>query len=58
LSGDSGNLKKLYFYIYESPNQVGERLQLSVKQDEKDLEKTFEPLDFETLMKKIGFYQR
>jgi len=58
LSGDSGNCDKLYFYIYESPNQVVERLELSIKQDAKDLEKTLEPLDFETLLKKLGFYQR
>jgi len=58
LSGDSGNCDKLYFFIYESPNKVVERLEVSINPDDKDVEKSSDTLDFESFVKKMGFYQR
>ncbi|MEJ2260731.1 MAG: hypothetical protein P8X83_03600 [Nitrosopumilaceae archaeon] len=57
MSGGSGDGDKLYFYIYESHNKVTERIPLTIHK-ESDLEKTLDSLDFETLVKKVGFYQR
>jgi len=58
LSGDSGNRDKVYFFIYESPNKVVERLELSISKEDNDDEKSSDTLDFESFVKKMGFYQR
>ena len=57
MAGGSGECGKLYFYIYESPNKVTERIPLTIHK-ESDLEKTLDSDDFETLVKKVGLYQR
>jgi len=57
LAGGSGECGKIYFYIYESPNKVTERIPLTIHK-ESDLEKTLDSLDFEYLVKKVGFYQK
>jgi len=56
LSGGSEECEKLFFYIYESPNKVTERIPLAIHK-ESDLEKTLDPLDFANLVKKVGFHQ-
>ena len=58
LSGDSDERDKLYFYEYESPNKVVDKISVSIDQDSEDSEKSFDPIEIEKLIRKMGFYQR
>ena len=55
MSGDSREVDKLYFYLYESPNRIVEKIPITIDKNSQNLEKIFDPIEFEILIKKIGF---